>query len=75
MKDAGPSASHVLGSAQAIGISLNAFGVGRGEYLTTGDPCIDSMLGGGIRPGMVWELIGERYQSFIFFHFPFLNPL
>ncbi|KAF5387065.1 hypothetical protein D9615_001792 [Tricholomella constricta] len=26
---------------------------------TTGDPTLDNALGGGIRPGMVWEVVGE----------------
>ena len=29
-------------------------------WLTTGDPILDRALGGGIRPGMVWEFAGER---------------
>ncbi|TDL27207.1 hypothetical protein BD410DRAFT_704989, partial [Rickenella mellea] len=27
---------------------------------TTGDAALDTMLGGGIQTGMVWELVGER---------------
>ncbi|KAG6813093.1 hypothetical protein H0H92_013947 [Tricholoma furcatifolium] len=30
------------------------------ELCTTGDPVLDEILGGGIRPGMIWELAGER---------------
>ncbi|KAI0282544.1 hypothetical protein BGY98DRAFT_912294, partial [Russula aff. rugulosa BPL654] len=30
------------------------------ELITTGDTILDEMLGGGIRVGMVWELVGER---------------
>jgi DNA repair protein RAD57 len=30
------------------------------EKFTTGDPELDSMLGGGIRTGMLWEVVGER---------------
>lgn len=30
------------------------------ETCTTGDPHLDSALGGGIRTGMVWEVAGER---------------
>ncbi|GLB35296.1 putative rad51 [Lyophyllum shimeji] len=29
------------------------------EACTTGDPTLDDALGGGIRPGMVWEVAGE----------------
>ncbi|KAH9951383.1 P-loop containing nucleoside triphosphate hydrolase protein [Amylocystis lapponica] len=29
------------------------------EKFTTGDPQLDSALGGGIRPGMLWEVVGE----------------
>ena len=31
------------------------------EYFTTGDVVLDRALGGGIRTGMVWEVVGERY--------------
>lgn len=31
------------------------------EKLTTGDANLDDALGGGIRTGMVWEVVGERY--------------
>jgi DNA repair protein RAD57 len=30
------------------------------EKFTTGDPELDGMLGGGIRTGMLWEVVGER---------------
>jgi hypothetical protein len=30
------------------------------ELFSTGDPEIDLALGGGIRTGMIWELVGER---------------
>ncbi len=29
------------------------------ETITTGDAFLDRMLGGGIRVGMIWELVGE----------------
>lgn len=29
------------------------------ETITTGDVFLDKMLGGGIRVGMIWELVGE----------------
>ena len=29
--------------------------------LTTGDVTLNRALGGGIRTGMVWEFVGERY--------------
>lgn len=29
--------------------------------VTTGDATFDRVLGGGIRTGMVWEFVGERY--------------
>jgi len=31
-----------------------------GEVCTTGDPLLDKALGGGLRPGAVWEVVGER---------------
>ena len=31
------------------------------ESFTTGDAELDSMLGGGIASGTVWEVVGERY--------------
>lgn len=31
------------------------------EIFTTGDELLDRALGGGIRTGMVWEVVGERY--------------
>lgn len=33
----------------------------RSDKFTTGDPGLDATIGGGIRTGMVWELVGERY--------------
>lgn len=33
------------------------------EVFTTGDKTLDVALGGGIRTGMVWEVVGERYVS------------
>lgn len=33
------------------------------EKFTTGDVVLDKALGGGIRTGMVWEVVGERYAS------------
>ncbi|KAI9453435.1 P-loop containing nucleoside triphosphate hydrolase protein [Russula earlei] len=30
-----------------------------GEVITTGDASLDAILGGGIRVGMIWELVGE----------------
>lgn len=30
------------------------------ERFTTGDAVLDDLLGGGIRPGMLWEIVGER---------------
>ena len=33
------------------------------EIFTTGDATLDSVLGGGIRTCMVWEVAGERYHS------------
>ena len=30
------------------------------ETFTTGDPLIDSLFGGGIRTGKLWEVVGER---------------
>lgn len=34
-------------------------------WLTTGDAVLDRALGGGIRTGIVWELVGERYVSIL----------
>jgi len=31
------------------------------EKCTTGDTNLDDALGGGIRTGMIWEVVGERY--------------
>jgi predicted ATP-dependent serine protease len=33
------------------------------EVFTTGDSRLDDVLGGGIRTGMIWEIVGERYGS------------
>jgi len=30
------------------------------EEFTTGDSRLDKSLGGGIRTGMIWEVVGER---------------
>jgi DNA repair protein RAD57 len=27
-----------------------------------GDAILDEAIGGGLRPGMIWEIVGERYQ-------------
>ena len=32
------------------------------EMFTTGDAALDSALGGGIRTGMLWEVVGQRYE-------------
>lgn len=32
-----------------------------GELFTTGDVELDSALGGGVRTGMIWEIVGQRY--------------
>ena len=37
-----------------------------GESFTTGDVELDSALGGGVRTGMIWEIVGQRYC-----HIPF----
>ena len=34
------------------------------EKFTSGDERLDNALGGGIRTGMVWEVVGERYVAF-----------
>jgi DNA repair protein RAD57 len=34
------------------------------EKFTTGDAELDGMLGGGIRTGMLWEVVGERCECF-----------
>ncbi len=31
------------------------------EIFTTGDQILDKAIGGGIRTGMIWEVVGERY--------------
>jgi hypothetical protein len=31
------------------------------EKCTTGDADLDDALGGGIRTGMIWEVVGERF--------------
>lgn len=33
------------------------------DAFTTGDSTLDGILGGGIRPGMIWELAGEGYAQ------------
>ena len=35
---------------------------GNHEILSSGDPILDKELGGGIHTGMVWEIVGERYD-------------
>lgn len=30
--------------------------------ITTGDLRLDEMLGGGVRPGVITELVGERFD-------------
>lgn len=30
------------------------------DRFTSGDPALDEAFGGGIRTGMVWDLVGER---------------
>jgi DNA repair protein RAD57 len=41
---------------QPIGLEKN-----RGtETITTGDDGLDLALGGGVRTGMIWEVVGER---------------
>jgi hypothetical protein len=35
------------------------------EHFTTGDVVLDRALGGGIRTGMVWEVVGERYAQIL----------
>lgn len=31
------------------------------EQFSIGDSVLDSMFGGGLRTGMIWEIVGERY--------------
>lgn len=33
------------------------------ELFSTGDSVLDKALGGGIRTGMVWEVVGERLAN------------
>ena len=40
--------------------SLADSGTPKDETFTTGDALIDRMLGGGIRTGKLWEVVGER---------------
>jgi DNA repair protein RAD57 len=35
------------------------------EKFTTGDAHLDDALGGGIRTGMVWEVVGERCENIV----------
>jgi len=37
-----------------------------GQKCTTGDSTLDDVLGGGIRTGMIWEVVGERYSDRLF---------
>ncbi|KAF9228039.1 hypothetical protein BS17DRAFT_417964 [Gyrodon lividus] len=39
---------------------LREFLSGWNEQFTTGDTELNSILGGGMRTGMVWEVVGER---------------
>ena len=39
--------------------TLDTIPTGPGIF-TTGDNALDAALGGGIRTGMVWEVVGER---------------
>lgn len=41
--------------------TLESF-VGGLELFTSGDYTLDTALGGGIRTGMVWEIVGERLE-------------
>lgn len=41
---------------------LQAFLSDANESITTGDSELDSILGGGITTGMVWEVVGQRYR-------------
>lgn len=43
---------------------LQAFLSEPNESFTTGDSELDSILGGGITTGMVWEVVGERYLRY-----------
>ena len=40
--------------------SLDDPEVPKDEVFTTGDAIIDRVLGGGIRTGKLWEVVGER---------------
>jgi len=33
------------------------------DTISTGDPVLDKLLGGGIRTGMLWEFAGEGYVT------------
>lgn len=35
------------------------------EVFTTGDPILDDALGGGLRPGTLWEIVGERWGCLV----------
>jgi DNA repair protein RAD57 len=41
--------------------TLSTPGLAQDETFTTGDEILDDALNGGIRTGMVWEVVGERY--------------
>lgn len=41
-------------------LSPKKLSVDSSTSFTTGDAVLDSVLGGGIRTGMIWELVGER---------------
>lgn len=32
-----------------------------GQLFSIGDPVLDAAFGGGLRAGMIWEVVGERY--------------
>lgn len=40
--------------------TLQDLPLGKCETFTTGDMELDKLLGGGVRTGMMWEIVGER---------------
>ena len=42
-------------------VSLAEPALPKDETFTTGDALLDRLLGGGIRTGKLWEVVGERY--------------
>lgn len=50
--------------------TLDSFVTGP-EIFTSGDPALDVTLGGGIRTGMVWEIVGERLVYKLFCNLSF----